>query len=195
MVACLAFVLTFATFGVSLEATSASALANTLPKVTTTESLSKKAALVLQEEYESEVHSERNQWIQYGYDLTTLSVYDYIQISLVSSSTVVLFDDATNTYPYSTLNRYLEIAFQAAENSLDFNDYSIENTNDGEVTISMTVYADNEVAQFNEHHISVHITPYGSFSTPYDEDRWLNKLCDTNGNGKNGTKQNLSLRF
>lgn len=73
----------FAAFGVSLGATSANALANTLPKVTTTESLSKKEALVLQEEYDGGVHFERNQWIQYGYDLTTLSEYDYIQISLV----------------------------------------------------------------------------------------------------------------
>ena len=170
MAACLVLALTLALFGISLSVTSASAsaLANNLPKVTTTDSISKKASLVLKEEYDGGVHSERNQWIQYGYDLTTLSEYDYIQISLVSSSTVVLFDDATNTYQYSTSNRYIEIVFQAAENSLDFNDFSIENTNDGEVTIRMAVYADNEVVQFNEYHVSVHITPYGSFTTPYD---------------------------
>ncbi len=170
MATCLVLALTLVLLGISLSVTSASAsaLANNLPKVTTTDSLSKRAALVLQDEYDGGVHSECNQWIQYGYDLTTFSEYDYIIISLVSSSTVVLFDDATNTYQYSTSNRHIEMVFKAAENSLDFDDTNFENTNDGEVTIIIEVYIDNDVVQFNEYHISIHITPYGSFTTPYD---------------------------
>jgi hypothetical protein len=166
--ACLALALMLAIVGTSLGTTSASALVNSPPKVMSTESLSKKAALVLREEYTGGVHSEHNQWIQYGYDLTTLGEYDYIHISFESSLTVVLFDNTSITYQYDTVNRYLEVGFQAAADTLDFNDFSIENTKDGKVTVSMAVYIANDLVQFNEYHVSVHITPYGSFSAPYD---------------------------
>lgn len=125
-VACLAFSLAFTAFSINLWATNISALKNTSSKVTSSESLSKKATLVLQEEYEGGICTENNQWTRYWYDLKTLSEYDYIQILIVCSSTLFLLDDATNIYQFSPSNRYFKIAFQSATNSLDFNDYGID---------------------------------------------------------------------